>query len=560
MKKKYMVESLVDKITAILLLICMTMVAAGCVMGIKAMYEYNIYADAGKTAEQYYLQTETSVNLEDAISYFTFSTSDLGLYDTRIESYRERFSEENSNFFFVITDSENNRLFSNYDGGDYRFKMTRSFTYYSDSGDSRTARIDGYVRSEFVAGDGYNSAFWWINHANHMRFVVFVLLLISIVIIVVLLTIISCSGLNNKDKDGKVLLTFIDRVPLDLCIIVSIGLVSMCWLIIGLTEVGNANMVLYNVVTVTSACITAIIIEMFTTTLCTRIAVGRPLRNTMVYRLITFIRRKAPRGIRRIGKSMSFFNKLVISVACINLLGMVVIAIFAYYELIKGEIIFDRYILVWLIERVVLIPIIVMLALNFQFIREKAQRLADGDLDDEDFTRRVSIKGFKAHSENLDHIRSDIVKAYEQEMRSEHLRNELISNVSHDIKTPLTSIINFIDLLRSDSLTAEQQKDYIDVLGRQADNLRCLLDSLIEASRASTGDVNLNLERTNVGVLLSQTLAEFDETLQAHNLELVVSTLADDVFITADGRLVLTDGLKKAGRFAAAGDKYTVAD
>ena len=121
-------------------------------------------------------------------------------------------------------------------------------------------------------------------------------------------------------------------------------------------------------------------------------------------------------------------------------------------------------------------------------------------------------------------------------MKSEHFKSELITNVSHDIKTPLTSIVNYVDLLEKEELGNETAREYVAVLSRQSGKLKKLIDDLVEASKASAGVLPVHTERCELGVLLDQCAGEYGERLRAAALDLVVTKPETPVVILADGR------------------------
>ena len=117
---------------------------------------------------------------------------------------------------------------------------------------------------------------------------------------------------------------------------------------------------------------------------------------------------------------------------------------------------------------------------------------------------------FRKHGEDLNAISRGMRIAVEQQTRSERMKAELITNVSHDIKTPLTSIVNYVDLLKKEHIESPQAQEYLDVLDRQSARLKKLTEDLVEASKASTGNLSCTLERTDVNVLLGQVLGEYE--------------------------------------------------
>ena len=118
----------------------------------------------------------------------------------------------------------------------------------------------------------------------------------------------------------------------------------------------------------------------------------------------------------------------------------------------------------------------------------------------------------------------------------ERFKSELITNVSHDIKTPLTSIINYVDFLKKEELDNEQAKEYIKVLDRQSGRLKKLIEDLVDASKAATGNVKLNLSPCQVGVLMTQTTGEYKEKAEASDLNIIMRLPEQELEIVADGR------------------------
>jgi signal transduction histidine kinase len=119
---------------------------------------------------------------------------------------------------------------------------------------------------------------------------------------------------------------------------------------------------------------------------------------------------------------------------------------------------------------------------------------------------------------NINNINAGLKNSLEKEMKSERLKTELITNVSHDLKTPLTSIMNYVDLLKREDLSKEEMTDYIGVLDRKTQRLKVLIEDLFEASKINSGAVELQLERVDIGALLHQTLAEFTEKIENSSL------------------------------------------
>lgn len=187
------------------------------------------------------------------------------------------------------------------------------------------------------------------------------------------------------------------------------------------------------------------------------------------------------------------------------------------------------------IEKVILYLAILSVASQLGKLKVAGNHVAAGDLDYKVDTTKM-FWDFKKHGENLNSIGDGLSIAVDERMKSEHFKTELITNVSHDIKTPLTSIINYVDLLQKEKLENENATEYLEVLSRQSARLKKLLDDLMEASKASAGTLAVDFEVLEAGVFMVQTVGEFEEKTGAQQLELVIKKPEDAIYILADGR------------------------
>jgi len=169
-------------------------------------------------------------------------------------------------------------------------------------------------------------------------------------------------------------------------------------------------------------------------------------------------------------------------------------------------------------------------------VKTAAERIAAGDVDYELNTKWMPYD-IRKHYEELTSLQDGLKVALEKQMRSEHLKTDLITNVSHDIKTPLTSIINYVDLLQKEH-TPEEKEKYLEVLSRQSNRLKKLTEDLIEASKASTGNISMELTSIDVKEILEQSLAEYKEKFDANGLEIITDIKDEDIKVRADGNLL----------------------
>ncbi|MEG1918261.1 MAG: HAMP domain-containing sensor histidine kinase [Oscillospiraceae bacterium] len=199
-----------------------------------------------------------------------------------------------------------------------------------------------------------------------------------------------------------------------------------------------------------------------------------------------------------------------------------------------------------------------ILLLELSALQKGAKRIAAGDILAAVDCKRLHGP-LRAHGEALNHIRDGISAAVRTQLKAERMKTELLTNVSHDIKTPLTSIVSYVDLLKQEELPTERARGYVEVLDRQSVRLKKLLEDLIEASKATSGNVAVQLETVHLGELLVQSVGEYSERLAAAELTPILALPEDsDVTVSADGRLlwrVLDNLLSNAAKYALAGTR-----
>lgn len=172
---------------------------------------------------------------------------------------------------------------------------------------------------------------------------------------------------------------------------------------------------------------------------------------------------------------------------------------------------------------------------EFLALKEGVKRVKEGDLST---TIQIKGKGELAQlAADINSITDGLNKAVENEIKSERLKTELITNVSHDLRTPLTSIITYVDLLKKEE-DLEKIREYVDVLDQKSQRLKILTDDLFEAAKASSGNIPVNLESIDPVALLKQGLGELDERIQESQLDFRWKVPSEKVLVKADGRLL----------------------
>ena len=167
-------------------------------------------------------------------------------------------------------------------------------------------------------------------------------------------------------------------------------------------------------------------------------------------------------------------------------------------------------------------------------IRNGIDKIKNGNIE-----HKIEIKKdllFDDIVKDINEIGKTINIAVEERLKSERMKNELITNVSHDLKTPLTAIINYISLMKKEDIQPKHLKDYVQVLDKRSQRLKILIEDLFEASKIGSNNIELNLEENDINQLLTQTLVEMEDYINESKLDFIVNTPNKEVYILADGK------------------------
>ncbi len=358
-----------------------------------------------------------------------------------------------------------------------------------------------------------------IGYNNRYTFVFLAVLSLALCIVIYSYLFISVGHRSNA-KDIKVA-TF-NNIPADiLSVIVFFAYFFGIWL---LTE-------LYGLV-ITVALGSLILIALYFVALwylmsiSVQAKVKKLFKHTFLYWLF--------RQLKKLGGVVKHIYKnfaTVYKVAMVIGVFWVFILIFMGLNAYENDNLIIGFIVISIIESVVLI----LAAIAFQRVKRGGEKIVNGDLENKIDTAYMfgDIKDF---AESLNNINQGLQTAIDDKMRSERFKTELITNVSHDIKTPLTSIVNYVDLIKKEDCDNQKINEYIEVLDRQSIRLKKLIEDLVEASKASTGNLSIELIKCNLSVLINQAVGEFSEKLEAKDLRIVQNIENQDICIMADGR------------------------
>ena len=144
---------------------------------------------------------------------------------------------------------------------------------------------------------------------------------------------------------------------------------------------------------------------------------------------------------------------------------------------------------------------------------------------------------FSGFANDIQHIQGGLRSAMAEAVRGERMKTDLITNVSHDLKTPLTSIVSYVDLLKKEDLQNEQAVGYVKVLEEKSSRLKQLIEDLVEASKASSGNVTVVVETLDLSQLVQQAYGEYEEKMSAAGLEIRIRAVEEKIWVRTDGAL-----------------------
>ncbi|MBR4450630.1 MAG: HAMP domain-containing histidine kinase, partial [Clostridia bacterium] len=348
------------------------------------------------------------------------------------------------------------------------------------------------------------------------------------------------SGSGENDEPTR----FIDRIPLDLMIIIMAAIVAFVVMLMVLTSVADikkSNLVLWNAVILILTLVFSSVLLLFSITLATRIKYGHVYRNTMIFKFIAGIRKKAGKENEGYFK-VPFTGKVLITITLMTLLELLVTLYFLFdYRTHENELLsefkFTYFAIFQIFVTFVLGALFFMMAINLYHLRMSSKKLAHRNFDYTDDTT-ILFGDFREISNDFENIKDDMIKAMEEKNKSAQLRNELIANISHDIKTPLTSIINYSDIVSSGGCNEEELKNYLGVISHQSQKLNDLLQSLIEVSKISSGQIEAQFESLDIGIYLSQVIEEFSMPLEEKGLTPDISLPDENVMIQCDSSML----------------------
>lgn len=355
---------------------------------------------------------------------------------------------------------------------------------------------------------------------------------ISLILLIGMFIYIITSIGHKKGVDG-IYLNTLDEIPLEI-----VGIISGLLLIIEIVLLQLPIKTVINYTSISNRMIDTMIgislvigISLYTTIVITGVTIVRRIKakvfwkNTCLYKFINWVQKGA--------SDLLFSNTItkgkVIAIFIIFIWIQFLLMLQCIGNFIGGAI---CLIIFWGIS----IKILLNRINKINELKSKIKDIYDGNKNSIPLETEKFNGELKEVAIQLNDIAGGLSNAIEEAMKSERLKTELITNVSHDIKTPLTSIINYIDLIKQENIKNEKIKEYLQILDNKSQRLKKLTEDLVEASKASSGNIKLNIEKLNVKELIKQVGGEFEDKFTSRKLELIESLPEEEIYIEADSR------------------------
>ena len=513
-------------------------------VGVGILISYDVFLDGGDFLRQTMYEGNCVRSIDTADSFLRGTLANAGVlvsdgtYDySTVENgdvteeeraqvisdlprvFAEEFSRDAADCHLTVTVRGNGEVvgtFENFeltDGDKPLYATQETFTYALNTGNTAMVTIAAdLLRTEEAPSYSYLLDMWLVEHT---ALTVILTVLFAALALFCFCFLMASAG-HWAGHEG-IHLTWLGKIPADVWLIV-----LLCTFFIGWEAFYWWGSVFFCAALVP-------LVLLFLCAFAAQCKAGTVLRSALIARIARFlwrIVRSLFLGLRRIARNLPLLWKTALVMAGVFFLEM--LFVLAGYGSVDG---------IFVIMKAVELLAALYIALNLRTLQEGGEKLARGDFSSPIDTKYL-IGDFKRYGQELNDVQSGLEQAVQEQMKAEHLKTELITNVSHDIKTPLTSIVNYVDLLKKEDIPSPEAREYIAVLDRQSHRLKKLTEDLVEASKASSGVLNVDLQPTDVNVLFSQIEGEYQERLAACQLTLVTQPPAPGTIIRADSRLL----------------------
>ena len=508
-------------------------------LGVGILVSYDVFLDGGAYMRETMYESQCSSAIHNAYYYLRGTMANAGLLaddtpstdtssapttggitdeeqqqvlDDLPRAFSESFSREDTDCHLAVINKDTREItFENFELTDsdkplYSVQETFTLAFADGSEEELTIAADLLPADEFP-GYSYLVMTWLLEHIGLTVFLTVLFLLLTLLCFGF-----SMASAGHWAAHEGVHLTWLDKIPADVWLVALICAVFAGW------------DVFYELAFAVFCAALAPVLLLFLCAFAAQCKAGTVLRGTLIARVLRLLWRI----IRAVGRGL---RRTIVGLPLIWKTTLVTLAVF-FAEILYGYV--DGF---FAVMKLVEFLAILYIALNLRILQKGGEKLAAGDYSQSIDTRPL-IGDFKRYGQRMNELRTGMERAVREQTRAERMKTELITNVSHDIKTPLTSIVNYVDLLQKVDVQPETAREYIAVLNRQSRRLKKLTEDLVEASKASSGALPVDVQPTDVAVLFDQIVGEYQERLAGCRLTLVARPPEKPVSVQADGRLL----------------------
>lgn len=339
------------------------------------------------------------------------------------------------------------------------------------------------------------------------------------IILLIIAIVVGARFIGLRDRNGNVILNLLDKQVLLFTLVVLSVIFSIGAIIFSAIE--SNDFIIAFIFCSIGSIIMYISLVLFLETIVKRIKSKTLITNTLIYKFYKWLKDGTSRTLNKINKTYKVIiyfilfiltNIILLQFNEIGILLIVALWIFVIYKVNS-------------------------ITIQFYEIKDALQEIYNGNV--EVYLNEENYKGdLKEVSKYVNDIAGGFSNAISEQLKSERMKTELITNVSHDIKTPLTSIINYVDLLEKENIDNENIKKYLEIIDNKSQKLKKLTEDLVEASKASSGNIKLNIERINLDELIKQEIGEFEDKFNKIGLTTIIDIKDKNIYINADGRYI----------------------
>ena len=490
-----------------------TMYESQCSSAIHNAYYYlrGTMANAGLLADD----TPSTDTSSDTTTGGITDEEQQQVLDDLPRAFSESFSREDTDCHLAVINKDTREItFENFELTDsdkplYSTQRTFTLIFADGTKEELTIAADLLPADEFP-GYSYLVMTWLLEHIGLTVFLTVLFLLLTLLCFGF-----SMASAGHWAAHEGVHLTWLDKIPADVWLVALICAVFAGW------------DVFYGLAFAVFCAALAPVLLLFLCAFAAQCKAGTVLRGTLIARVLRLLWRIL-RGVTPWLWRIVTGIPLVWKTALVGL-GLALLEIGLYQMNYYGE--------YFLVLKLVELLAVLAIALNLRTLEKNGKQLSEGDLSTPVDTRRL-FGAFRRYGQAMNRLQSGMESAVQEQMRAERMKTELITNVSHDIKTPLTSIVNYVDLLKKEDIPSPAAQEYIAVLDRQSKRLKKLTEDLVEASKASSGALPVDVQPIDVSVLFSQIAGEYQDRLADCHLTLVTQPPEGQPVVAADSKLL----------------------